>query len=316
VNIHSLPGWDRLRHGGLLLDAPRLSAVARFTPPPLTGYHAEELRRQAAALLAGDADASSFVAFVLERICGFAPGNGTWQRGPALGAEWSRRTPTGESAKPRHLWRGPHGAILPVFLDSEKHVGIGRGRRTASQVVQWLRAGSERLALLTNGRQWRLVFAGLDFDAFCEWDADLWFEEGELSPQVQALRTLLSPQAFTPPAEGQPAPLLAAVLDSRKGQAELSGALGERVREAVELLVQAHGEALREHCADVDPAEIYRAAVRVVMRLVVVLFAESRDLLPRDNALHHGAYGIGGLLEELEKAAARGGNRLARSYSA
>ena len=28
-----------------------------------------------------------------------------------------------------------------------------------------------------------------------------------------------------------------------------------------------------------------RAAVRVVMRLVVVLFAESRDLLPRDNAL-------------------------------
>jgi hypothetical protein len=80
--------------------------------------------------------------------------------------------------------------------------------------------------------------------------------------------------------------------------------------------VQAHGDALREHCADVDPAEIYRAAVRVVMRLVVVLFAESRDLLPRDNALYHGAYGIGGLLEELEKAAARGGNRLARSYSA
>jgi hypothetical protein len=106
------------------------------------------------------------------------------------------------------------------------------------------------------------------------------------------------------------------VLDSRKGQAELSCELGERVREAVELLVQAHGEALREHCADVDSAEIYRAAVRVVMRLVVMLFAESRDLLPRDNALYHGAYGIGGLLEELEKAAARGGNRLARSHSA
>jgi hypothetical protein len=316
MNTHPLPGWDRLRHGGLLLDAPRLSAVARLTPSPLNGYHAEELRRQAAALLAGDADASAFVAFVLERVCGFAPGNGTWLRGHALGAEWSRRTPTGETAKPRHLWRGPHGAILPVFLDSEKHVGIGRGRRTASQVVQWLRAGSERLALLTNGRQWRLVFAGLDFDAFCEWDADLWFEEGELSPQVQALRILLSPRAFTPAAEGQPAPLLAAVLDSRKGQADLSAALGERVREAVELLVQAHGEALREHCNDVDPAEIYRAAVRVVMRLVVVLFAESRDLLPRDNVLYHGAYGIGGLLEELEKAAARGGNRLTRSHSA
>jgi hypothetical protein len=316
MNAHSLPGWDRLRHGGLLLDAPRLHVVARLTPAALAGYHAEELRRQAAALLAGDAETSSFVAFVLERVCGFAPGNGTWFRGPALGAEWGRRTPTGETAKPRHLWRGPNGATLPVFLDSEKHVGIGRGRRTASQVVQWLRAGGERLALLTNGRQWRLIFAGLDFDAFCEWDVDLWFEEGQLSPQVQALRTLLSPHAFTPAAEGQAAPLLAAVLDSRKGQAELSGALGERVREAVELLVQGHGEALRERNADVDPAEIYRAAVRVVMRLVVVLFAESRDLLPRDNALYHGAYGISGLLEELEKAAARGGNRLARSHSA
>ena len=316
MNAAPLQGWDRLRHGGLLLDAPRLMVVARLPPQPLARYHEEELRRQVAALLTGDADASAFVAFVLERVCGFAPGNGTWQRGPALGAEWSRRTPTCETIKPRHLWRGTHGAILPVFLESEKHVGIGRGRRTASQVVQWLRAGSERLALLTNGRQWRLIFAGLDFDAFCEWDADLWLEEGELSPQVHALRTLLSPQAWTPPAEGQPAPLLAAVFDSRKGQAELSAALGERVREAVELLVQAHGEALRERCADIDSAEIYRAAVRVVMRLVVGLFAESRDLLPRDNALYHGAYGIGGLLEELEKADTRGGNRLARSFSA
>ena len=124
-----------------------------------------------------------------------------WSRGSAVGAEWSRRAPTGETIKPRHLWRGDHGALLPVFLDSERQVGIGRGRRTASQVVQWLRAGGERLALLTNGRQWRLIFAGLDFDAWCEWDVDLWFEEGELSPQVQALRTLLSPQAWTPAAK-------------------------------------------------------------------------------------------------------------------
>lgn len=316
MNTSPLPGWDRLRHGGLLLDAPRLQVVAQLTPPPLAYHHEQELRRQAAAMLAGDGDPSSFVAFVLERVCGFAPGIGEWLRGSALGAEWTRRTPTGETIKPRHMWRGTHGAILPVFLDSEKHVGIGRGRRTASQVVQWLRAGSERLAILTNGRQWRLIFAGLDFDAWCEGDIELWFEEGELSPQVSALRTLIAPQTWTPTAENQHSPLLAAVLDSRKGQAELSAALGERVREAVELLVQAHGEVLRERCADVDTTDIYRAAVRLVMRIVVVFFAESRDLLPRYNALYHAAYGIGGLLEELEKAATRGGNRLARSYSA
>jgi hypothetical protein len=312
----SLPGWDRLRHGGLLLDPPRLQTVAALQPGPLGSYHDQELRRQAATLLAGEGEASAFVAFVLERVCGFAPGTGTWTRGSAIGAEWSRRTPTGDTIKPRHLWRDEHGALLPVFLESERQVGIGRGRRTASQVVQWLRAGRERLALLTNGQQWRLIFAGLDFDAWCEWDVDLWFEEGELSPQVQALRTLLSPQAWTPTASDQPGPLLTAVLESRKGQAELSAALGERVREAVELLVQSHGDVLREQCSDVNPADIYRAAVRVVMRLVVVLFAESRDLLPRDNTLYHGAYGVGGLLEELEKTAARGGSRLARSWSA
>ncbi|MFO0178667.1 MAG: Eco57I restriction-modification methylase domain-containing protein, partial [Planctomyces sp.] len=282
----------------------------------LPHWYPHELRRQATSLLAGDSEPAAFITFVLERICGFTQTTGTWLRGSAIGAEWSRRTATGDTVRPRQLWRGPHGSLLPVFLDSEKQVGIGRGRRTASLVVQWLRAGGERLALLTNGRQWRLIFAGLDFDAWCEWDTELWFEEGQLSSQVNALRTLLSPRAWTAPADGQNAPLLTAVLDSRKGQAELSAALGERVREAVELLVQAHGEVLQEQCAHISSAEIYRAAVRVVMRLVVILFAESRDLLPRDNALYHAAYGIGGLLEELERIAARGGHRLARQYSA
>ncbi|MFM7169046.1 MAG: hypothetical protein ACKO3T_27730 [Planctomycetaceae bacterium] len=312
----ALPGWDRLRHGGLLLDPPRLQAIAKLQPPALPAWHQHELRRHATALLDGHSDAAAFVTFVLERICGFNQTTGIWFRGAAVGPEFSRRTPTGESVRPRQLWRGPHATLLPVFIDSEKQIGIGRGRRTASQVVQWLRAGNERLALLTNGRQWRLIFAGLDFDAWCESDTELWFEEGHLSPQIDALRTLCSPQAWTPAAAAQHPPLLAAILDSRKGQAELSAALGERVREAVELLVQAHGDVLRECCAHVDSAEIYRAAVRVVMRLVVILFAESRDLLPRDNALYHAAYGVTGLIEELEKVAARGAQRLARQHSA
>ena len=77
---------------------------------------------------------------------------------------------------------------------------------------------------------------------------------------------------WTPTEKDGPAPLLQAILDSRKGQAELSQVLGERVREAVEELVQGHGEVLKERCTDVEPAAIYRAAVWVVMRLVVVLF--------------------------------------------
>jgi len=316
MNGIELIGWDRLRHGGLLLDAPRLRRIAEHTPEPLSSYQERELRRLAGTLLDGGANAVDFVRFVLEEICGFTAANGSWQRGPQVGAEWGRHAVMRETVKPRHLWRAATGATLPVFIDDETRLGVGSGRRSMSHVVQWLRGGSERLAVLTNGRQWRLVFAGLDFDAWCEWDAELWFEGGALSAQVAALRTLLAPALWTPPAKDAPPPLLEAILDSRKGQAELSAVLGERVREAVEILVQGHGDVLKEQCAGVDPAEIYRAAVRMVMRMVVVLFAESRDLLPRDNALYHGAYGLTGLIEEMEKIAARGGNRLARSWSA
>jgi hypothetical protein len=292
-------GWDRLRHDGLLLDTPRLRQVAELVPEPLPFYLESKLRRQTDAMIAGSTDVSAFVTFVLEKICGFSADTGIWHRGTQVSAEWTRRAVTGEAVKPRQLWCGTGGGQLPVFIDSEKRVGVGRGRKVVSQVLQWLRAGEERLAVITNGRQWRLLFAGLDFDAWCEWDVDLWFEEGELSPQVEALRTMLSPAAWTLPSPEAQSPLLQAILDSRKGQAELSAVLGERVREAVEILVQAHGEVLKERCVEVSPADIYRVAVRVVMRLVVVLFAESRELLPRDRALYHGAYGLNGLRESL-----------------
>jgi hypothetical protein len=314
-----IPGWDLLVHGGLLLDAQRQKDLAQHTPTDLPWFHEQELRRrvQALAVDSGNdrADLGDFVTFVLQTICGF-PADG-WQRGSQVASEWSRRTLTGEMQKPRHLWRGRHGATLPVFFDNEPRLGLGKSRQTISRVLQWLRAGTERLALLTNGRQWRLVFAGLDFDAFCQWDTDGWLEQGALSAQFAAFHMLVSPALWTPTAADAISPLLAAIQDSRKGQADLSAALGERVREAVEVLVQAHGESLavlREQ--GVDPADIYRAAVRVVMRMVVVLFSESRELLPRGNPLYHGAYGLQGLREELARQHARGTGRLSRSWNA
>ena len=196
-----LQGWDRLRHGGLLFDAQRLREVAATTPEPLFSLYERELRKRAAAILDdGDgkpSDVSAFVSFVLQQVCGFTESSGGWQRGPQVPAEWGRVALTGETVKPRQLWQGRRGGVLPVFLDREKRVGIGRGRKVTSQLLRWLRAGDEQLALVTNGRQWRLVFAGLDFDAWCEWDVDLWLEEGALSPQVTALRTLACPMFCT-----------------------------------------------------------------------------------------------------------------------
>jgi len=315
----SIPGWDLLRHGGLLLDPQRLREIAAYEPSSLDAYTERELRKQLTSLLNEDdgVDTTTFITFVLERICGFGPrAGGAWLRGSAIDAKYGRRALTGEIIKPRHLWLGPRDGILPIFIDKEKRVGVGRGRRSVSNVVQWLRASNHRLALITNGRQWRLIFAGLDFEAFCEAEAELFVEEGGVAPQLHALRTLLQPPLWTPAEREATAPLERAILDARKGQAELSAVLGERVRKAVELLVQAHSELLAEHAANIPPADVYRAAVRIVMRMVVVLFAESRELLPRDNALYHGSYGLNGLIEELQKLGHRSGNRLARGHAA
>ena len=316
MSATELNGWERLRHGGLLLDPARSRRFAEEVRPPVGAHNERELRKHLAALPETRADVTAFARFVLEELCGFTNGNGRWTRGADVDPSLTRRGLGGESIKPNWLWIGADEGRLPVFFDSEARIGIGRGRKAASQVVQWLRAGTDRLALLTNGREWRLVYGALDADAWCEWDADLWLEEGQLSSQVACLRTLLSPRLWTPEGKGTHPPLVQAVLDSRKGQAELSAALGERVREAVELIVQAHGEPLKTDCAGVESSLIYRAAVRMVMRMVVVLFAESRDLLPRDNAFYFGSYGLGGLLADLEKAGARGLSRLGRSHNA
>lgn len=328
-SARTIPGWELLRHGGLLLDPPRLREIAEHEPPLLTPWLERELRRRTDAVLASDAssktDVSEYVSFVLEEVCGFGPDTGGWwARGSGISADYGVRAVTGETVKPRHLWFSPDGSPrLPVFIDPEKRVGVGRGRRAVSHALQWLRAKGKRLALVTNGRQWRIVFAGLDFDAFAEADAELFFEEGGPSAHLAALRTLLQPSLWDPPAPGESGRLEQAVLDSRKGQAELSAVLGERVREAVEQLIAAHSDALADYVASSSPeeathtaADIYRAAVRIIMRLVVVLFAESRELLPRENAVYHQSYGLGGLIESLQKHAHRRDEHLSRSHAA
>ena len=306
--IPGLPGWDRLRHGGLLFDARRSAELRRFLPDPLPAPVEDELRRLGTRIR-DDADAeapSSFVTFVLTKVCGFTVRSGSWLRGNAVPPAERRRAVTGETVKPRQLWTGENGARLPVFHDDAKRLGIGKSRRSVSRVVEWLRAGNEHLALLTNGRRWRLLFAGLDYEAWCEWDLETWSDEGRLSDEVETLRTLLSPAIWTPEEDGADSPLLKAVRDTRKGQAEISEVLGERVREAVEILIRGHGEALKSLGDSVEPADIYRAACRVVMRMVVILYAESRELLPRGQAIYDSHYGLGSLRESLERDAAAG----------
>lgn len=314
MNQQGVTWWESLQHTGLLLNPQQVRQIEeKYAVPPLSEYLIAQLRRDINRLDSGELSASEFISRTMPTVFGFEPKKtGWWYRGSNVSAEFSHVLVSGESLKPQHIWKGNNGGRLPIFIDRNKRVGIGRGRKTVSDVIQWLRQEKCPLALVTNGRQWRLIHAGLDFNAQAESDIELWFEEGDVGPQLTALRQLLQPVLL----DGEAPPLADAIAASRRGHAELSTFLGERVREAVEAIVWSHGEALKDAGLENDGTAIYRAAVHVVMRMVVVLFAESRELLPRGNPVYHGSYGLQGLAEELNRSAARSRARLQHRHTA
>src|SRR5664279_4174313 len=318
--LNQFTWWSSLKHGGLLIAPARLAHYFSTEKPELSYYWAG--RRRSAVQAQQDAEKlgaqAALLDTVLEGILQLPALE--WKKASAVSADWGHRLITGENFKPRRLWLGSNGAVLPVFDDDVKQIGIGTGRRSIARVVEWLRKSQQKLALLTNGVQWRLIHAGLDYEAWCEWDIALWFEEGEPSEQVLALLHLLSPKALTPPKIGEPAPIVAAIQDTRKGQAELSTNLGERVCLAVEHIIHNSGEVidhLRAESVAVTPREVYIAATRLVMRCVVVLFAEARELLPRTDPVYNDSYSLQGLREQLDRmAGGRSADTLRHQWSA
>ncbi|MEH2187405.1 MAG: hypothetical protein V7K64_14710 [Nostoc sp.] len=324
--VDRYPWWASLKHGGLLIAPSRLAEFFVADIEPLPSYIEDRLRRDVTRVRNGEKDITTLLDTVLQDVLKLS--KDWWIKGNAVDSSWSQRAITGETIRPRRVWQDPHGGMLPVFdTDVFSRLGIGKGRRAVSRVIEWLRKANQKIALLTNGRQWRLIHAGSDYDAWCEWDIDLWFEEGKPGLQVLALRLLLGEQSLHPEKPEKPSPLITAIQASRQGQAELSDVLGERVRKAVELLIKESSPAIADRSKDITPLEtadnpvssrdIYIAATRMIMRCVVILFAEARDLLDRTNQIYYDSYSISGLREQLERlSGGRAGDRLRNGYSA
>lgn len=317
--------WSSLKHGGLLIAPDKVASDFATDPPPLPAWRAERLRRAVTAFDGSNEQLGALLDFVLHDLAGLP--DDEWQKAQAVDARWSLRSFTGTLIKPRRLWQGPRGEVLPVFVPEEGasrqfsgRLGVGRSRQLLSRVVEWLRQKQQPLALVTNGRQWRLVHAGQDYDAWCEWDIDLWFAEGAPGPQVTAWRQLICRDALVSGPGQFHGPLLSAILASRRGQADLSAVLGERVRQAVEELITASHGAVEQaqHAGDAPAfADLYVAASRIVMRCITTLFAEARNLLPVDNPIYQRAYSLEGLRQNLDRrATGRGNDRLSQSRSA
>ncbi|MET9953423.1 DNA methyltransferase [Streptomyces sp. NPDC006339] len=164
------------------------------------------------------------------------------------------------------------------------------------------------LGLVTDGRWWALVWAprgGVTTSAV--FDTVDWPSPAE-RVVVRAFRSLLSRRRFFGVEDDETLlPLLRESLDS---QEDVTDALGVQVRQAVELLVEAIGRAdINERAkgnrglADVPAHDVYRGAVAIMMRVVFLLFAEERGLLPSDNELYVQAYSASRLCAELEDRA-------------
>jgi len=336
--ISSYDWWASLNHGGLLIASAKLTEffITEDLHTSLRYGVRDRLRREVVKWQQGgdtsnrSAQLSALLDVVLEDFLGLGQDaaqdtdRGTWLKDSALDRSWARQGITGESIKPQRVWQEVNGGALPVFVESEvARLGIGRGKRAVSRVNEWLRKANYKIALLTNGQQWRLIHAGVDYDAWCEWDLNFWFMEGELGLQAIALQSLLNVRSLTYASIDKPSPLITAINASRQGQAELSDVLGERVRKAVELLIESSSSGISQllegNCAGttLTPRHFYIAATRTIMRLVIILFAEARDLLPRENGIYHNSYGIQGLREQLDRlSGGRGAERLRSSESA
>ncbi len=168
----------------------------------------------------------------------------------------------------------------------------------ADRMVALLRATGCPTGIVTNGERWMLVHAPVGAVAgFASWYARLWGQEPET---LRAFFSLLGVRRFFGPEEGK---LPALYERSLKHQDDVTEALGEQVRRAVEVLVQALDRAdqdrNRELLRDVDPRELYEAGLTVMMRLVFLLSAEERALLLLGDPRYDSFYAISSLRMQL-----------------
>ena len=202
-------------------------------------------------------------------------------------------------------------------------VAGGAGRLEVSahgRMERLLRQTGVPAGLLCNGRSLRLVSAprGESSGWLDVHVADMVTTAGR--PIIAALRLLLrETRLLSLPRDKRFASLLA---DSRRFQNEVSERLAEQVLHALyELLrgIQAaddtsKGELLRAPLAE-RPDDIYHALLTVILRLVFLLYAEERDLLPGGETFAR-HYSLAGLYERLREDAALHPDTLNQRYGA
>jgi hypothetical protein len=171
----------------------------------------------------------------------------------------------------------------------------------------WCREAGVPLAVITDDDQWVLVWAPRGAPAAsCRWRISDLADERILQA---GFVSLLGARRFFAVAEDQALEKL--FERAADAEAEITKGLGLSVRRSVELLVAAIS---RDDVASggkvldgVAGTEVYESSVSVLMRLVFLLFAEERRLLPAEDPLWAESYSVLTLRDDLRTAAARDG---------
>lgn len=194
-------------------------------------------------------------------------------------------------------------------LDRRADVIIGDGwpASPVQRAETWCRESGVPLALVTDDERWALVWAPRGFPAAsCRWRIADVADERILQ---NGLVSLLGARRFFAVANDETIERL--FERAADAEAEITKGLGTSVRRSVELLVAAIS---RDDVASggrvldgIAATEVYEASVTVLMRLVFLLFAEERRLLPAEDPLWAESYSVLTLRDNLRNTAIRDG---------
>lgn len=303
---------------GAFLTTTELAAVFPHGFEPMPADQRTELRARAADLSENTVDRTELRAWLLESVLEW---DDLLVDGQAIPATAAVRAPEhGIQLRPQHALVDTDDATkvrLGVFvwpigtrLDRRPDVTASGDAWSASPIQRaetWCRESNTPLALVTDDDQWVLVWAPRGAPAAsCRWRVSDLADERILQAGLVAL---LGARRFFSTTDDQ---ILEALFErAADAEAEVTKGLGSSVRRSVELLVAAIS---RDDVASggkvldgVASTEVYESAVTVLMRLVFLLFAEERRLLPAEDPLWAESYSVLTLRDDLRTASVRGG---------
>jgi N-6 DNA Methylase len=325
---------------GLVVSPPALAAAGAYPNKNIIPDHARFLDCVENVTLEGESDPRPAIRQfprLATHVLGWEPADlvGTSEGGRLPDSLEVTLTEYNETLRPTYAVRefsnAPGTEAKWLLLMEKVKTGISLDDTAETPDHRWqaspqarferlLRGTQVPIGLLSNGISLRLVYA-----PHGETSGYLTFPVQAMTevagrPIFAALQMLLSAERlFTLPDKQR---LPAILSDSRKYQNLVSTKLAEQVLAALYELVrgfqaaddQRHGDLLRDVFKD-DPNQVYGGLLRVLLRLVFILYAEDRSLLSNDE-VYQKYYSVLGLFERLREDAGRHTDTMDHRYGA